>query len=198
MGVVPRFMEERQRSVGEFVFVGRLAEKKGVITAIKAVAATEGTSLKILGSGPEQQRIMDTVAQLKLGDRVRLVGSVDRATVYRHLSSATGVIIPSVIAEGGDQDGTPVVLAEAMTSGTPVIASAIAGLGEVVRDGETGLLFPPGDDAALAQHMRWALANPRDFERLGEDARRWLDGSPLDMRETAKAYVGILDRASKT
>ena len=84
--------------------------------------------------------------------------------------------MPSIVAPGGDRDGTPTVIAEALLHEVPVVATQVCGIPEMVRPGETGWLVPPADPQALAQAISQALADP------AEARRRALHGSRL-MRE---------------
>jgi glycosyltransferase involved in cell wall biosynthesis len=196
MGVsAPTASSDQERLTGCFLFVGRLAEKKGLLTALEAIAKVEDAQLYVIGAGPEEKRIRMKIKQLGLENRVRLLGRLDRESVFEHLNSCTGVIVPSIVASDGDQDGTPVVLAEAAATGTPVIASAIAGLSENIRDGETGVLVPPGDVDALVERIRWVLADPTSFHGMGTSARETFADSVLDIAATGTRYATILDEA---
>jgi glycosyltransferase involved in cell wall biosynthesis len=74
--------------------------------------------------------------------------------------------MPSVVTGRGDRDGIPVVLMEAMASGTPVVSTQVSGIPELVEDGVTGLLAPPGDAVALADCLERMLADPGLRRRL--------------------------------
>jgi glycosyltransferase involved in cell wall biosynthesis len=75
------------------------------------------------------------------------------------------------ISPDGDRDGIPNVILEAMAVGVPVVATAISGIPEVVRDGETGRLIASGDPIAMADALEWLLGHPEDRARLGATAR---------------------------
>jgi len=81
------------------------------------------------------------------------------------------VVLPCVVAADGNVDALPTVLLEAMGSGVPVVASAISGVPEIVVDGETGYLVPPGDAAALADAIERVLRHPAAARRLGRAGR---------------------------
>jgi glycosyltransferase involved in cell wall biosynthesis len=98
------------------------------------------------------------------------VGHADRATVLREYQGAQIVAVPSRLGAGGDQDGTPVVLMEAMALGIPVIASSLGGIAEQVTHDETGLLVEPDDPASLAAALDRLLIEPGTRNRLAAAA----------------------------
>ncbi len=106
------------------------------------------------------------------------------------------LLIPSRVGIGGDQEGTPVVLAEAMSLGTPVIAPRIAGLGEYVEDGVTGWLVPPDDVGALTSAIRRIVENPGDAAQVGARALRRFSGSALDIESTVAAYAAVISEVA--
>jgi glycosyltransferase involved in cell wall biosynthesis len=117
----------------------------------------------LVGDGPERPALEWLVAELGLRDRVRFVGAVQ--DVRPHLASAR------VVALASDHEGLPNALLEAMAMGRPVVATAVGGVPELVRDGDEGRLSPP-DDAAFAQALTALLSSPSDAERMGSAARR--------------------------
>lgn len=152
------------------VAVGRLVEKKGFRYLIEAVSRVERVHLAIVGEGdlrPELERIAR-----RSGGAVAFPGEFDREGVADAVAAADIFAAPSVVDGSGNVDGLPNTLLEALSAGRPVVASAIAGIPEVVTDGVNGLLVPEGDVAALAG----ALAQLRDDaglrDRLGLEARR--------------------------
>ena len=116
---------------------------------------------------------------------IEYLGLLDGGAVVRHMQSAVAVVLPSINFEG-----FPVTLVEAFATGTPVIASQVGSLAELVDDGITGLLAEPGDSASLAERMRWAIEHPRR-------CRRWVTGRgratrrPIRRRPSAGAACGL-------
>jgi glycosyltransferase involved in cell wall biosynthesis len=94
------------------------------------------------------------------------LGSLDRAAIDAELGRARTLLFPSIWRE---PFGLSIV--EAFARATPVIASRIGGPGEIVEDGVTGLLFPPGDGAALADRVRWSSEHPAEMAAMGAAAR---------------------------
>jgi glycosyltransferase involved in cell wall biosynthesis len=129
-------------------FAGRLTAQKSLDVALDAVAATDGVALVIAGDGDERAGLERRVSELALGDRVRFLGPVARGSVLELFSAADAAVLSSA------WENFPHTAVEALAVGTPVIASAVGGVPEVVTDGENGLLVPPGDPEALAAAIR--------------------------------------------
>jgi glycosyltransferase involved in cell wall biosynthesis len=143
-------------SVGEpdepphVLYAGRLSAEKGVL---ELVEAARGLPLVVAGDGPLRERVPGALGFLPHDE---LLGRYERAAV---------VACPSL------REGFGVVCAEAMAHGRPVVASAVGGLRDLVVDGETGMLVPPGDVPALRAALERLLADPSLRRRLGEAAR---------------------------
>jgi len=149
------------------VAAGRLHPKKGfdVLIAALALLRDQGQvfDAEIAGEGDERGRLEALIAQHGLGDRARLVGWRDDVAGFL----ATG----DVFAFPSYQEGFPLVLLEAMAVGLPVASSVIAGPVEMIDEGVTGRLVPPGDPAALAQALAALIAAPPRAVALGQAAR---------------------------
>lgn len=161
--VKPNFVDlpppgARQRA--GLLFVGRLSAEKGVATLAAAVGKLGGASLRVAGDGPQ-------AALLQGLPGVACLGSVPPAAVREEMERAAALVLPSIWYEN-----FPRTIVEAFASGLPVIASRIGALAEIVSDGETGLLFEPGNAGDLAQKLQWALAHPHELARMGSNARR--------------------------
>ncbi|MBM4231365.1 MAG: glycosyltransferase family 4 protein [Gammaproteobacteria bacterium] len=137
-----------------FVFVGRLAEEKGVRFLLAAWRGLRDMPLLLVGEGPLRVELEAYVREHSLP--VEFAGLLDRTAVREVIRSARAVIVPSLCFEGG----VPLSLLEAMSSGTPVIASRLGGVPELVTDGVDGLLFEPGDAAQLVRQARRLISDP--------------------------------------
>jgi glycosyltransferase involved in cell wall biosynthesis len=134
----------------EVLFAGRLSPEKGIEDLL---AVADGLPLVVAGDGPLRPQVPQALGMLP---RDELAARFDRAAV---------VVFPS------RRDGFPVACAEAMAHGRAVVATAVGGLPDMVVDGETGLLVPPGDGAALRAAIDRLLADPELRRRLGAAAR---------------------------
>lgn len=149
--------------------LGRLVEKKGFGPLVEAVAGLTGVHLAIAGAGDLHESLARRIAET--GAPVRLVGPLDRAAVVRALAAADVVVVPSVVDRAGNVDGLPNTLLEAMAAGRAIVASRVAGIPDVIADGENGLLVPPGDVAALRAALTRLAADDALRARLGSAAR---------------------------
>jgi colanic acid/amylovoran biosynthesis glycosyltransferase len=166
------------RVPGRIVFVGRLVEKKGVAVLLDAVRrlAPGDWSVEVVGDGPLRAELERRAAGLPVTFR----GSLPRTEVAAAYARSEIVVVPSVSAVSGDQDGLPVALLEAMSAGCAVVGSRIAGIDAVLDDGENGLLVPPGDADRLAAAIGDLLADPERRAKLGAAARSRSDGFSVD------------------
>lgn len=192
--LLPSIDDRPVREEDQFLFVGRLAEKKGVDIAIRALAMCPKGRLLVVGSGPEEPALRNLTQTLNLTNRVTFAGRMEKADVFRALQRALALVIPSRVAKGGDKDGTPVVLAEAAATGTPVIASELAGLAEQVQPGVTGLLVTPESVEELASAMAMLLDHPEKAGDMGSTAREAFEYGPLNIRTTAQRYAEVLEQ----
>ena len=129
-------------------FAGRLTAQKSLPLLLEAVSRADGVTLVLAGEGPEQGAVEAGVRRLGLGDRVRLLGPLSRDAVLELFHAADGTVLSS------GWENFPHSVVESLAVGTPVLATAVGGVAEVVRDGENGLLVPTGDPAALASAIR--------------------------------------------
>lgn len=152
--------------------VGRLVEKKGFHVLLEAVAQLKSPfRLRIIGEGPEREHLSRIIAKHELSGSVTLDGGMTHAELPDAYRQAHLVVVPSIEDRTGDRDGLPNVVLEAMASGRPVLASDISAIGCAVAHGETGVLSPPGNPAALASALAQLAAQPALRERLGESGR---------------------------
>ena len=172
--------------------VGRLSHYKGFNVLIDALARSTDASLLLVGRGECERELQAQAATRGLGRRIAFAGELDDAALAAAYAAADVFVLPSL----DRSEAFGLVLLEAMRAGLPVIASAIpgSGVGEVVRDGETGVCVPPGDAAELTA----AIERMRDAAlrtRLGAAGRaRWQREFTLQRSVSAvrDLYRGIL------
>ncbi len=122
---------------------GRLTVQKALGDALGALARVPGIELLVRGDGPERAALEGRAVELGVSDRVRFLGAGTREDVLALFRAVDVALLTSA------WENLPHTLLEALAAGTPVIATAVGGIPEVVRDGENGLLVPPGDADAL-------------------------------------------------
>ena len=144
--------------------VGRLHVQKGLGYLLKAAAAVTSQHPEVrfllVGEGPERTRLLQLKDRLGLGDQVRFLGL--RADVPHILVDSDVFVLPSL------WEGLSIALLEAMAAGLPVVATDVEGVAEVVTDGETGLVVPPGDADALTAALSRLLGDPSLRKRLAQ------------------------------
>ncbi|MDX1578713.1 MAG: glycosyltransferase family 4 protein [Gemmatimonadota bacterium] len=160
------------------LFVGRLVERKGVEVLVRAVARGEFSrpvELRIVGSGEWEERIREAVREAgfpRAAADVLLLGRLSDEALRAEYEAADLLVLPAVRDAKGDTEGLGVVLLEALRFERPVIGSDIGGIPDIIVDGETGLLCPPGDERALAAAIRRLIDDPALARRLAAEGRR--------------------------
>jgi glycosyltransferase involved in cell wall biosynthesis len=171
------------------LYSGRLSREKGIACLIRAVDGLD-VDLLVAGDGPEAEAMRRLAAGTKQPSRVRFLGHCQRSALQELLAGALLIVVPSEWYENA-----PMAVLEAFAAGKPVVASAIGGIPELVRPGETGALFPPGDSVRLNEALRSLLASPATVARLGENAREMAKNrfSPdVHLRELVKVYAEVM------
>jgi alpha-maltose-1-phosphate synthase len=151
------------------LFVGRISEQKGIFQLLEAARSLpEQVSLVLCASSPDTPELSARLEAAVAGrPRVQWINAMlPVPEVVQLYSHAAVFACPSIYEPFG------LINLEAMACGTPVVASRVGGIPEVVVDGETGWLVPPGEPAALAEALRGALADPARAKRMGEAGRR--------------------------
>ncbi|MGH9480325.1 MAG: glycosyltransferase family 4 protein [Terriglobales bacterium] len=147
--------------------VAHLYPRKDVATLLRAIATVDADcELRVVGIGPELDRLRRLAARLGLGSRVRFCGHVARAALAAEYRAADIFCLPS------RQEAFGIVLLEAMAAGLPIVAARAAAIPELVHDQHNGRLYPPGDERALAALLNSLLASPQVRLRLAENGRR--------------------------
>ena len=162
----------------EVLFAGRLSREKGLPELLEAA---KGLPLVVVGDGPLADRVPDALGFVSTAELDRLYGRA------------------AVLACPSRREGFGVVCAEAMAHGRPVVASAVGGLLDLVVDGETGVLVPPGDVTALRKALERLLADPDLRARMGAAARERIRAhfsAEAATRATIELYEEVLRRTT--
>jgi glycosyltransferase involved in cell wall biosynthesis len=152
---------------GLILHVGRLVEKKGTSDLLDAFATVSGARLVVIGDGPLRPPLERRAKALD----VRFLGALPPSEVLGWMQRAWLLAAPSVTARDGDCEGLPTILCEAAACGLPAVATRHSGIPEAVVDGETGLLVPERDPAALASALSALLGDAPSRERMSRAAR---------------------------
>jgi colanic acid/amylovoran biosynthesis glycosyltransferase len=165
------------------LFCGRFSEKKGLLDALRAVAAARdrGVDLifQIVGDGELREAVEQTVRECRLETVVRLLGMRPYPDVLSELDAADLFLAPSRTAADGDTEGgAPTILLEAQAAGLPILSTRHADIPEVVAEGESALLVSEGDWRALAD----------DLTQLSRTPERWAEMGRAGHAHVAKAH----------
>lgn len=169
------------------LFVGRLAAVKGIPVLFEALAQLRthhpDVRLTLVGDGPDREGLQALATRLGIADMVTFAGYADEDGVAVHLAGSDIFVLPSFA------EGVPVVLMEAMAARLPVVASRVAGVPELVEDGESGYLVPPGSVEALVARIGTLLADPERCGAMGEAGRLKVVADHHVMKEAAKLHA---------
>lgn len=156
-GVAPAWFQRPDPPLpppADLLFVGRLDPQKGVDLLLDALRHLPGTTLRIVGEGPQGEELRRAAADPALAGRITFAGALDPQGVRAQMAAAGALVLPS------RRENYPLVLLEAMAAGVPVVATAVGGVAELLDDGAAGWLVPPGDPAALADVLRRMASDP--------------------------------------
>jgi len=191
IAVIPNFVDpdafRAASGPGEhLLFVGRIRAVKGVGTLLRAAAPLRGVPLLIAGTGPERAALQAEAARAGL-DHVRFVGFQEGEALHDLIRRSVAVVVPSELYEN-----CPMVILEAMALARPVIGTDMGGIPELVTEGETGWLFPAGDEVALRERLERAVDDREAAAAMGEAGRRRVerDFGPETHYERLSAVYG--------
>jgi len=171
----PAGAESKDRSKLTILSTGRLVQKKGYETALKAIARLKQLKpelqfrYKIIGGGPLEHQIVKQAEELGLSQDIVMLGQQSHDQVRQQMQQSDVFFMPSVMEELGGSS------LEASACELPVIASRVGGLPEAVINDETGLLASPGDAEAFASLLVLVLENPQLSSQLGRNGRRHVE-----------------------
>ena len=155
--------------------VGRLVEKKGVDVLLEALArlpaGLEWTLLQV-GGGPLGDKLRGQARALGIDSRIEWRGAMTQDALLEEYRRADLFVLPSRVADNGDRDGIPNVLAEAQSQALACVATRVSAIPELVRDGASGVLVEENDPAALAAALEALIRDPQRRRRLGQEGQR--------------------------
>jgi glycosyltransferase involved in cell wall biosynthesis len=147
------------------IAVGRLSAEKGIgglLEALYLMLPEQRPALVIVGDGPMRDELDVMVERLGLGKLVTFLGRLPEPDTLAEIARSDILVLPSFM------EGLPIVLMEAMALGKPVVATRVAGIPELVTDGESGLLFTPSDWTELAEKLSMLVIDQGLRQRLGK------------------------------
>ena len=177
---IKKRFDERQNLVG---YIGRLSEEKGTLNFVKAIPEIirrrDDVKILIVGDGPLQDKIEEYLDKENLSNKVNLTGWIPHDELPSYLNELELVVLPSYT------EGLPNIMLEAMACGTPVLATSVGAIPDVIKDGETGFIMENNSPAFIAKNVERALNHP-NLEKIEENAR-----ALVEQKFTYEAAVGM-------
>lgn len=192
-------VKETHPPIQKWMMVGRLVEKKGFDTALKAakLLADNGRdfTITIFGDGPLKSNLMDLRNRLGLENKVTFSGYQPIGKIAKAHKSHGLLIAPSITAEDGDMEGLPNTILEAMALGTPVVSTPHAAIPEVIKHSKTGFLSKERDSVDLAQILTDILDGRFNLNTIRSNARQTIE-QYHDVKTMVSNIEDIYDKIS--
>lgn len=157
------------------LLIGRFTQKKGHIVALKAfkkvLDSGKKATLTFIGDGELMETCQKYVQQNNIGDHVNFAGVMTQKEIAEYLKNTDMLLVPSIVADDHDREGSPTVIREASASGIPVIGTYHAGIWECIEDGKTGFLVAERDINTLADRIMTLIDDHELRSEMGKNAR---------------------------
>ena len=176
-----------------FLFAGSLIPVKGVDTLIKALGALDSSfrwRLTIAGDGPEKKRLINLAKKFSLSKKIAFIGVVPPENMPSLMADH------HVMVHTSYSEGRPNVVLEGMAAGLAVVGTDIHGIRELVQNGRTGWIVPPGHPDTLAEVLKSLIHGEKNYITAGNFGRKWMIEQRLTWRETARRYREFYDKAA--
>ncbi|HEX7831115.1 MAG TPA: glycosyltransferase family 4 protein [Thermoanaerobaculia bacterium] len=203
VGIEPEMYEENARlaaieqGVPRIFCVAAHKPYKGLPVLIEAcrILRDAGVAFRcdVVGHGPMHDELVAMIRERGLDGVVNLIGPRGQDEVATMMRECALFVLPSIIAADGQMEGIPVALMEAMASGRAVVSTSIAGIPELVENGVSGLLVPPGDAESLARAMRTLLDDPQRARQMGRRGQEKVRDE-FSLRTCVTQLLARLDR----
>ncbi len=166
------------------ITVGRLVPWKRIDQLLEALFQVPGLGLVVVGDGPERSRLEALAKRLSVSERVYFAGSQSKLETLMLMAACDFFVLNSTY------EGLPHVVLEAMALGLPVVATAVGGIPEVVKDGETGILVPPEGDG-LIEALRRLVEDPKGRKAMAHAGQDWVR-QQFSMEKMVQETEGVL------
>ena len=184
------------RPNAKVIAVGALEKYKGFDFLLRAGQLMSSRGFKyeieLIGDGQEVNALKRLASELRITERVKFLGWFSPDQVRTAISQATILVHPS----NGIGDAVPTVIKEAMAVGTPVIASNLAGIPELLEYGQCGMLVPPGDSSSLALAIESLLSNKELRQSYARKARKYVEEN-LDLSRNGRTLAALLASSTR-
>lgn len=160
-------LQEKYGITGHYcLYVGRFIPRKGLNYLLYALKKVSGVQCVIVGDGPQREHLLSLTRTLELQDRVVFTGYVPKEDLKHFYVAADFFVLPSLA------EGLPLVVLEALATGTPIIASKVAGIPDIIEEGYNGLIVPPKDVELLAAAIQKLAYTPDIRKKMAVHARQ--------------------------
>lgn len=185
-----RKLHERENVIG---YIGRLSHEKGILnffySIVESLDILHDTKFIIGGDGPLRHEIEEIVCDYCITSRVKLFGWISHQDLPEHLNKLKLIVIPSY------SEGLPNIMLEAMACGTPVLATPVGAIPNVIKDGETGFLMENNSPECIAANIIRALEHP-DLESIVTHARTLIE-SEYTFERTVERWNKVFKECSE-
>ena len=156
------------------LFLGRLADKKGIKYLLEAIKLLKEAKIKVLiaGDGPLRKELENFVKINKLQNKIKFLGYLTGKEKINLIKSCGIFIVPSIITRYGDREGLPVSLLEAMAASKAIITTNVGGMGEIIKNNYNGLLIKQKDPYDIADAINKLFKNKNLAKRIALNARK--------------------------
>jgi len=188
------------RPARRFISVGRLVEKKGHLDTIRAMHRAVRTCpdlrLDIIGAGPLEPKVRELIGELKLNDRIKLLGSVQNHETLERMQKADAFILSCKTAKDGDKEGTPTVIVEALAIGLPCVTTSHAGIPEMFPVEQRQFLADEGDVDQICDRISGLANCPVEQLRVRTERAREYAARNFDVEMEAAKLVRLYSMAA--
>ncbi|GAI41140.1 unnamed protein product, partial [marine sediment metagenome] len=180
-----RPLSERDNLVG---YIGRLSEEKGTLNFVEAllgiVSSRDAVNFLIGGDGPLRGRVEEYLDKANLNSKVNFIGWIPHDKLPERLNDLKLLVLPSYT------EGLPNIILEAMASGTPVLATAVGAVSNIIKDDETGFIMEDNSPDCIARNVIRALSHP-NLEQIAGNARVFVE-KEYTFEAAVKGYENVL------
>ncbi len=182
------------------VCICRLVAKKGLPQQVRIYQALQAAGVpftaRIIGDGPEREKLARALRAAGLEERIELTGHLAQAEVWSQLAWADVLVHTGIVAPSGDRDGLPNVIPEAMAAGVLVVTSPAAATTEAIVAGRTGWVAPVEKPELWVEAMREVMASAESRQQRQQAARAWVE-THYDAKRNAEVLHGLFQAALK-
>lgn len=186
-------------SKNTLLFIGRIAEKKGLVYLIRAMPQIlnkqKDTLLLVLGDGPLRPQLEALTKKLGIQGNVRFIGYISGKGKIPYFKIADILVVPSIVTKSGDTEGLPVTTMEGMAAGLPIVATDVGGTPDIVINNRNGFLVQQKSSSAIAEKVLTLLQSPQKMKSFSREALK--TGNNYDWKVIGRRYADVIEGVLK-